>query len=154
DLDMCFFRVYEDGKPAHLEHYLTWSKAGAADDELVFVSGHPGRTDRQNTVAELEYLRDVGFPYVLQRLNRLEVLLTAFSRRSEETARQAKEMLFGVQNSRKARVGGIAALLEPSLMERKQYTEKKLQDFVNHDDRFKAARTAWDRIAGAEKVRA
>src|SRR5262249_5291945 len=43
DLDICFFRVYEDGKPIQCEHFLKWSKAGAKDDELVFVSGHPGR---------------------------------------------------------------------------------------------------------------
>src|SRR5262249_41799796 len=53
DLDMCIFRVYEDGKPAKIEHYLKWSEAGAKDDELVFVSGHPGNTDRLNTMADL-----------------------------------------------------------------------------------------------------
>ena len=90
DLDICFFRVYENDKPAKIEHYLKWSKAGAKDDELVFVSGHPGRTDRLDTVAELEYLRDTGFPFLLQRLNRWEVLLTAFSGRSEENARRPR----------------------------------------------------------------
>src|SRR5438309_3440797 len=70
DLDVCFFRVYENGKPARIEHHLTWSKSGAADNELVFVSGHPGRTDRMDTLAELQYLRDTGFPYVLRRLFR------------------------------------------------------------------------------------
>ncbi len=126
DLDICFFRVYENGKPARIEHYLKWSKAGAKKDELVFVSGHPGRTDRLATLAELDYLRDTGFPFLLQRLNRWEVLLMAFSGRSEENARQAKELLFGVQNSRKARVGGLAALLDPELMARKKEQDKKL----------------------------
>jgi hypothetical protein len=46
DLDICFFRVYEDGKPAKIKDYLKWSPKGAGDNELVFVSGHPGRTDR------------------------------------------------------------------------------------------------------------
>jgi hypothetical protein len=91
---------------------------------------------------------------MLQRLNRMEVTLSAFSGRSEENARQAKELLFGVQNSRKARVGGLAALLDPSLLRKKQVEEKKLQAFVAADDRFKAARTAWERIAAAEKVHA
>jgi hypothetical protein len=154
DLDVCFFRVYEDGKPAKVEHYLKWSEAGAADDELVFVSGHPGRTDRLSTVAELEYLRDTGFPFLLQRLNRLEVLLLAYSGRSEENARQAKELLFGVQNSRKARVGGLAGLLDPALMRRKKAEEKKLKAKADQDESLKEARTAWDRIAGAQKVRA
>jgi hypothetical protein len=152
DLDMCFFRVYENGKPARVEHYLKWSKAGPADDELVFVSGHPGRTNRQDTVVELRYQRDQEFPETLRRLNRLEVMLVAFSARSEENARQAKELLFGVQNSRKARIGGLAALLEPPLMDKKEYSEKQLQDLVNNDERFKAARTARVRIAEAEKV--
>src|SRR6266496_1599876 len=68
DLDCAFFRVYEDDKPAKLEHYLKWSKDGAKDNELVFVSGHPGRTSRLNTVADLEYTRDIGVPFLMQRL--------------------------------------------------------------------------------------
>src|SRR5213594_4613471 len=63
DLDICLFRVYENDKPVHPEHYLKWSKAGAGEGELVFVSGHPGRTDRLDTMDELHYLRDRGFPY-------------------------------------------------------------------------------------------
>ena len=83
-------------KPAKVEHYLKWSTAGCRDGELVFVSGHPGNTDRLNTVAELEYLRDRQYPYVLQRLNRLEVLLTAFGARSDENARRARPLRFVV----------------------------------------------------------
>src|SRR5947207_7369086 len=83
DLDMCFFRVYENNKPIHVEHYLKWSPAGSKDGELVFVSGHPGRTNRQNTLAELEYLRDIQYPTQLARLNRLEVLLGSWAERSE-----------------------------------------------------------------------
>jgi hypothetical protein len=152
DLDICFFRVYENDKPAKIEHYLKWSKHGAADDELVFVSGHPGTTNRQNTVAELQFLRDRDYPFQLQRYNRLEVLLSTFSARSEENARQARELLFSVQNSRKARIGGLAALLDPNLMHQKEQSEKKLQAFVNGDHRFESARSAWERIAAAAKA--
>ena len=153
DLDMCFFRVYENNKPVAVEHYLKWSKAGAKDGELVFVSGHPGRTNRLATLAELDYLRDLGYPFLLQRLNRMEVLLTAFSGRNDENARQARELLFGVQNSRKARVGGLAALLDPQLMARKKEQEKKLRAKAKADDSLKDARDAWDRIVEAQKVR-
>ncbi len=154
DLDMCFFRVYEKNKPAKIEHYLKWSKAGAKDGELVFVSGHPGRTNRLATLAELDYLRDLGYPFLLQRLNRMEVLLMAFSGRNEENARQARELLFGVQNSRKARVGGLAALLDPQLMARKKEQEKKYRAKAKQDDALMDARTAWERIAAAQKIRA
>ena len=74
DLDICFFRVYENGKPAKIENYLQWAPAGAADDELVFVSGHPGKTDRMDTVAHLDYLRDLAIPTALNWLMRNEVL--------------------------------------------------------------------------------
>ena len=85
DFDICLFRVYENGKPAKIEHYLKWSKSGAKDNELVFVSGNPGRTERLDTVEELKYLRDTGFPFLLQRLYRWEVLLTAFSAAARRT---------------------------------------------------------------------
>ena len=35
DLDVCFFRVYENDKPVKIEHYLKWSPDGAKDGELV-----------------------------------------------------------------------------------------------------------------------
>lgn len=154
DLDMAFFRVYENDKPAKIEHFLKWSKAGAKEDELVFVSGHPGKTNRLNTVDELQYFRDIGYPFLLNRLNRWEVLLNAFSGRSEENARQAKEFLFGVQNSRKARVGGLGGLLDPELMARKQAYELKLKEAVAKDAKLADAKTAWDKVTVSEKIRA
>ncbi len=59
DLDICFFRVYENGEPAKIQHYLKWSAAGAGDGELIFVAGNPGHTDRLKTVDHLEFLRDL-----------------------------------------------------------------------------------------------
>src|SRR5438067_2442514 len=76
DLDLCLFRVYEGGKPVRPKHYLKWAEKPVREDDLVFVSGHPGRTRRLSTVAELEYLRDTEYPFVLQRLFRWEVLLS------------------------------------------------------------------------------
>jgi len=153
DLDAAFFRVYEDGKPAKIEHYLKWSKDGCKDGELIFVSGHPGRTTRLATMAELEYARDVGFPFLLKRLFRNEVLLTAFSARSEENARQAKEMLFSIQNSRKARVGGMGGLMDPTLMARKAAEEKRIRDAAAAKPEFADALKAYDQIAKAQSVR-
>ena len=154
DLDVCFFRVYEDDKPAKIEHHLKWSAHGAKDNELVFVSGHPGHTDRLNTVAELEYLRDIGFPFLLQRLNRLEVMLTVYSGQGEEYERKAKDFLFSIANSRKARYGGLQGLQDPALMAKKRAEEKALRAAVAMNSELKDVEGAWDTIAKLQKVRA
>jgi hypothetical protein len=151
DLDICLFRVYENDKPARIEHYLKWSKDGCKDGELVFVSGHPGDTNRLNTVAELEDIRDRKHPAMLQLLNRREVLYSSWGERSEENARRARDELFGIQNSRKSYLGGLAGLLDPALMGRKKAEEKKLRDAVARDPKLKDAAGAWDRIAAAVK---
>ncbi|MCX8109328.1 MAG: S46 family peptidase, partial [Verrucomicrobiae bacterium] len=152
DLDVCFFRVYENGKPVRVPHWLRWSRKGVAEGELVFVSGHPGRTARLLTLAEIEYQRDVLFPETLRWLHRREVLLTAYSARSQENARRAKDDLFGIQNSRKAREGGLAGLLDPTFLAQKANAERALKNAVARDNRFANAADAWDRIASAQKV--
>src|SRR5438045_651548 len=152
DLDICLFRVYENGKPAKIQHYLKWGGAGVSESELVFVSGHPGRTSRLFTVAELKYVRDQRLPYALERLRGLEVLLLSYSARSVENARRAKEDLFGVQNSRKAYIGELAGVLDPELMVEKNAAEKKLRDAVSVDPALKETAGAWDRIGQAQKI--
>jgi hypothetical protein len=152
DLDMCIFRVYEDGKPAKIEHYLKWSEAGAKDNELVFVSGNPGNTDRLNTMSDLHYMRDRMYPFTLQMLYRREVAYTAFSDRNEENARRAKRELFSVKNSRKARDGGLEGLLDSSLMGNKQEAETKLREAVAQRSDLKDAVDAWDRITTAQNA--
>jgi hypothetical protein len=160
DLDVAFFRAYEGGKPVKPKHYLKWSDAGSKEGELAFVSGHPGRTNRMNTTAELKYLRDTGYPYVLQRLNRWEVLLNAWGGRSERNMQRCEEELFSIQNSRKARIGGLGGLLDPVLFGRKEADEKRLKEFLSKSDSpgnapwLADAKSAFDVIAKAEKIRA
>jgi hypothetical protein len=150
DLDICFFRVYEDNKPAHQDHYLKWSEAGAKEGDLVFVSGNPGHTDRQDTVANLEYLRDLVLPGTLNTLRRREVLLKNYSDRSMENARRAEDELFGIQNSRKAYLGMLAGLQDPAVMDKKRAAEKALRDAVSNDPKLQQAYgDAWDQVAAS-----
>jgi len=130
DLDICFFRIYEDGKPAKIEHYLQWSPKGAGDNELIFVSGHPGRTDRLDTMDHIQFLRDKVFPQAMRKLFRWEVTLSTYSGRNRENARRAQDDLFGVQNSRKARLGMLAGLQDPAILSRKQAEEQNLRQAV------------------------
>lgn len=153
-LDFCLFRAYENGQPAKVKDYLRFSPTGAQDGELVFVSGHPGRTSRLLTVAELEYLRDQALPYRLGVLKRLEVLLGVWSARSEENARRAKDELFGVQNSRKALDGRLAGLLDPELFSAKLKAEADFKARLAGKPEFAEALAAYDKIAEATKIQA
>src|SRR6266700_3753508 len=116
DLDLALFRVYENDKPIHVDNYFKWSPAGAKDGELIFVSGNPGSTQRMDTVAHLEYLRDFGLPFILKYLEHLRATLLKYSSQGEEQARRAREDLFGVENSLKALRGEEAGLKDPSLI--------------------------------------
>ncbi|HVX58943.1 MAG TPA: S46 family peptidase [Pirellulales bacterium] len=150
DLDICFFRAYEDGKPAEPEHHLSWSQAGAGDGELIFVSGHPGRTNRLDTVVHLEFIRDKVYPLSLNVIRRREVMLRNFSERSRENARRAEDELFGYQNSRKARLGGLAGLQDPAIMADKRQRERQLQQSVRADRKLADSYgDAWEEVAAA-----
>jgi hypothetical protein len=152
-LDVSFFRVYENGQPAKIEHYLKWSAEGAKENELTFVSGHPGRTDRLNTIPHLEFLRDVGNPVSLNLIRRREVLLTAYSARSLENARRAQDDLFAYQNSRKARLGMLEGLQDPAILRQKRQEDEALRAAVRKDAKLEPAYgKAWDDVAAAVKT--
>ncbi len=154
DLDMCFFRIYENGKPLAPEHFLRWSRQGAAANDLVFVAGHPGRTERLFTTAHLKFLRDIAYPQSSMRnLWRREVQLATFSGRSEEFRRIAEGDYFGVQNSRKARTGIFAGLQDPRFMSGKEKAEAALRAAVDAKPEWKKQwGDGWDQIAAAEKA--
>ena len=69
DLDMAIFRIYENNQPAQIQHFLEWSKEGVKENDLVFVSGNPGGTNRLNTVAQLEFIRDTDHGTFTPRLS-------------------------------------------------------------------------------------
>jgi len=156
DLDICFFRAYENGAPAKIAHYLQWGTAGSKEGELVFVSGHPGRTDRLNTLASLEYVRDFEFPIRLGFLKAYEAFLLDYARKSPEAARHSKEELFTVQNSRKARVGGLEGVRDASFMKNKAQAESDLRSRSQSSQSHQAGdrSAAWEKIAHAQKIAA
>ncbi|WP_193212604.1 S46 family peptidase [Luteolibacter marinus] len=126
-LDCCFFRAYVDGKPAVTPDFLKWNSKGAREGELVFTSGHPGRTNRSNTLAQLEDLRDDSFPHRLEQIFRNETVLQAWAERDVENARRAERSIIGTQNGRKAIVARLDGLLDAGFMARKAEAEQKLR---------------------------
>ncbi|PYX32326.1 MAG: serine protease [Acidobacteria bacterium] len=152
DLDITFFRVYENDKPVHLDHYLKWSPTGAHENELIFVSGHPGNTGRLLTMSQLEFLRDVQYPANLQLFKRRIALLQNFSKQSEENERIAKEDLFSLQNTQKAITGYQSGLLDKSIMGTKTADEAKLHAAFKADPKHANAPDPWDELFQSMKL--
>lgn len=146
--DMALLRVWEEGKPVGSPHYLPWAREGVKAGELVFVSGHPGSTERQRTVAELEFQRDVALPNSLLYLAEQRGMLREFALRSPEHERQARSRLRTVENGLKALRGRHQALADPALLAGKRKEEAGLQARVRADKRLRATTAgAWEAIA-------
>jgi len=146
NLDVCLFRIYENGKPATPPAFLKWSANGPANRDLVFVSGHPGATARQITTAELADQRNRTIPGLLEMYYRREVLLTSFAARSNENLRRSNDDIHGVQNNRKRYDGYLAALLDPEITETLKQREAKVRGALKSGE----AKTAFERVEAAQ----
>jgi hypothetical protein len=152
DLDISIFRAYENGRPARPAGYLRWSRSGAADDELVFVSGNPGSTSRLDTMTELASHRDLQLPFLLKAYKRRLDVLRAYSEKSPENERRAKAAIFGLENTLKAWTGELEALEDKEAMGRKEAAEKELRAKIAADPELaKATGDPWAAIAEAQK---
>ena len=141
DLDMALFRVYENGKPLHTDNYLKWSAKGAAPGELIFISGHPGSTERQDTMSELMLQRDQYQPMVIDYYQRRIAAAQAFAARGPEQARLVGSTIFGLQNSLKVFLGRKEALADPAIIAKKQAEETDFRAKV-------AANPEWQKSYG------
>jgi hypothetical protein len=152
DLDMALFRVYENGKPLRTDNFLKWSAKGAAPGELIFISGHPGSTERDDTVAQLLMERDVRGPAVTEYFQRRIATAQAFAAQGPEQARLVGSTIFGLQNSLKVYLGRGEALADPAILAKKQADENEFRAKVNANKEWKKAYgKAWDEIARAEE---
>ncbi|MDF3035049.1 MAG: hypothetical protein K0S28_323 [Paucimonas sp.] len=147
NLDIALLRAYENGKPAAVTDYFPFSRNGATEGELTFVTGHPGRTQRQLTVSQLETLRDVTLLNRLLHLSELRGMLSQYGKRSAEASRISLNDLFSVENSYKAIYGQMQALLDPRLLQQKRTEEEALKRYVSGDKALSAkASGAWKDI--------
>jgi hypothetical protein len=154
--DFTFLRAYEGGKPADTSgHYYRWSRSGPHDGELVFTVGNPGSTGRLDTVARLEFLRDVYYPFLLEMLDGFMSALRGYAQTGADAEQEVRSELFGLSNTHKAFTGYLAGLLDEGRMARKRKAEAAFKSAVQAQpaarDKFG---TAWDELAKvAEKKR-
>jgi hypothetical protein len=150
-LDMSILRAYENGKPAKTPHHLAIDFAGPKAGELVFVSGHPGSTDRLLTVAELKAQRALSIPNWLLRNSELRGRLIEFAKSSDAAERIARDQLNGLENAIKVRRKQQDALLEDTLIALKEREESALREKVAQDPALRASvGDPWGEIERAE----
>ncbi|MBI5645638.1 MAG: S46 family peptidase [Ignavibacteriae bacterium] len=157
DLDCSFFRVYdEEGKPLKTAHFFKWSKAGAPAGEPVFVVGNPGSTGRLKTSAQLEFDRDIQFPYIASILNNMVDVLGEYAARHPEKQEEMMNQIFGISNSQKAYNGQLAGLRDDKLMQRRRDFDRQFRSAVEKRPELKAKYGhIWDEIAASRaRVRA
>lgn len=133
-LDFAFYRVYVDGEPYRTEHWFTWGE-GVAEGDPVFVIGNPGPTNRLQTVAQLEYQRDVLVPvrkaFFETRLAALREAYDADPVLGERLG--LRNQAFSLSNSLKAYAGRLAALRDREILGLKRAAEDELVDKVTSD---------------------
>jgi hypothetical protein len=152
DLDMALFRVYDNGKPLHTDNFLKWSARGAAPGELIFISGHPGDTSRDDTVAQLLVERDVVEPAITGYLERRIAAAQAFAAQGPEQARLVGSTIFGLQNSLKVYLGRSEALSDAAILAKKQADEDDFRKKVDANPEWqKAYGDSWSTIARVEE---
>jgi hypothetical protein len=148
NIDMGLVRAYENNKPARVENYLRFAKDGTKEGDLVFVTGHPGSTQRLNTVAHIEALRDTSIPLVIRMLERREAVLKKYMAMGEEQTRRGQNELNSTQNALKVYRGQLGGLKDPSLISYKRKSEDTLRKAVmSNPTRQKEYGDAWDAIA-------
>ncbi len=127
DLDAAFLRVYSNDRPHVPKEYLRWSRTGVAENDLIFMVGNPGSTGRLNTMAQMEYLRDVTYPATLDGYNRTLGIIAQIARQDAERGRQLMGVQLNVENSQKAVMGYRSGLVDSAYMGKKLAFEQEFR---------------------------
>jgi Peptidase S46 len=138
-LDMSVLRAYENGKPAHTPNFLRIDFNGPKAGDVIFVAGHPGNTDRELTLEQLKFQRDVSLPTWLLRRSEERGRLIEFSEQSTQNQHITADMLNTNENSIKVRRKQLDALHDDALMARKADEQAKLRAKIDGDPALKAA---------------
>lgn len=151
-LDCAFFRAYENDKPIKAEYYFNWNLEGVVEDQPVFVVGNPGTTERINTMAQIEYARDVQYPMLVQMLKDLYQIYEEMVMADNAQDMSLVARLYSIGNALKVYEGTYRGLLDPLLVARKKDFEKTFRNAVNSDNELKEKYSSiWDEIAESRR---
>ena len=136
-LDCAFLRAYENGEPIKTDFYFSWNNEGIVEDQPVFVVGNPGRTDRINTMAQIEFARDVWYPMLVGMYKEMYKIYKEMVNDSNAEDFKLIARLYSIGNGLKVLSGTYKALLDPFLVARKRDFEKNFKESVNRNPELK-----------------
>jgi hypothetical protein len=129
-LDCAFLRAYENNIPIKTNFYFRWNLDGIAEDQPVFVVGNPGSTDRINTMAQIEFERDVRYPMMVKMLKDLYKIYAELVNETNAEDYKLIARLYSIGNALKVYEGTYKGLLDPFLIARKKDFENKFKEAV------------------------
>ena len=157
NLDISFVRAYEaDGTtPASTPNYFEWSENGAGEGDLVFVTGNPGSTSRQTTLAQYMYEREIRHPLRLDFFDQRLEILHEIQRTDPERGRQMQNMIFGFENVQKLYRGELEGLRSDYLTARKVRWENDFKAEVARNPTLQAEYgDVWDQLSAIQDEKA
>jgi hypothetical protein len=141
NLDFSFFRIYDDdGQPLSSDPYFSFDDDGLEEGDPIFIIGNPGSTSRLQTVAELEFRRDVSDRAVIELLNSRMAVLDEYIQAHpvEAEERDLRNTYFSLANSLKATGGQVKGLEDPVVIARRKDTERDFQAAIDADPELAA----------------
>ena len=142
--DWSFLRAYvsKDGKPTPFskdnvpyrsKHWLRVSPAGVKSDELVFVVGYPGRTQRHQIYSQVKESAEWNYLRAIRLAQEQLALLGNLTSQNQELAIKAANRIQGLNNTLTKQRGILEGLIEGGILGRKEAQEKKLADWIAAD---------------------
>jgi hypothetical protein len=151
DIDVALLRVYQDGKPLHPADHFRFAPVAAKAGDVVLTSGNPEPTDRDDTMAQLDFIRDYDHPIWLQFISEQIGMLWEMQHETAEMQRDSLTDYFFAMNDLKAFQGEETALIGGTVMAQRQSQEDALRKQVAANPTLAGVSGAWDAIAAAKQ---
>ncbi|MCP5116025.1 MAG: S46 family peptidase, partial [bacterium] len=145
--DFSYMRVYSapDGTPARFdkknipykpESWLRVTASGVKKNDLTFIMGFPGRTNRQRTSYSARYHQDIMLPGQIAGFQRMVDRIKEMSEESESAAIENLSRLKGVQNGLKNFMGKVEWMKKKGLVAELVAEEEAFQKRIQADPRL------------------
>jgi V8-like Glu-specific endopeptidase len=132
-MDAAFLRAYENGQPVASTTHLKWNPRAPKADEITFVVGNPGTTQRLWTEGQREFQRSQALPLRLILTSEYRGQLLRAMKESPEKNREAGDTLFGIENGFKVMNGQLRALNDSAFKTKLAASEADLRQRVAGD---------------------